>query len=60
MCGYGEMTDSTGYSYKGYYNNDKKNGKGKEVLVTGEVYEGSWFKDLKHGEFKYTSESNKG
>ena len=37
------------YSYEGYWRHDKREGAGREIWSTGEIYEGNFSKDKKNG-----------
>lgn len=42
MEGYGVFTWSNGQTFKGFYKNEKKNGKGELTLSDGTIIKGTW------------------
>jgi hypothetical protein len=48
--GRGIFIDFTGDIREGWFKNDRMNGIGRHVRITGEIYNGPYFEGLRHGE----------
>ena len=55
--GYGELVRPSGLTYKGYFKDGYRHGKGYQKYPQGDIYDGDWVNDQPYGKgiYKYTN-----